>query len=127
MIPEVSSETARLRAHWLAGAATIPSNLVRILEDASLAEFALLTSAMHMAWLRHVGGRLESRYRYSSALVYNTFPLPPGFSDGSTYLSKLEGLAQAVLDARAKYPDATWQSLRPGPNASDPSQGAPSH
>ena len=52
---------------------------------------------MHMAWLRHIGGRLKSDYRYSIGLVYNTFPVPPEGAD----LSKLESPAQAVLDARA--------------------------
>ena len=111
VVPEVSSERREyVPIGWLEPP-TIPSNLVRILENASLAEFALLTSAMHMAWLRHVGGRLESRYRYSIGLVYNTFPLPPGFADGSADLLKLEGLAQAVLDARAEYSDATLANL----------------
>ena len=85
----------------------IPSNLVRVLENATVADFALLTSAMHMAWLRHVGGRLKSDYRYSIGLVYNTFPMPPEKPD----LSKLELLAQAVLDARAAHPDATLADL----------------
>ena len=76
-------------------------------ENATLADFALLTSAMHMAWLRHVGGRLKSDYRYSIGLVYNTFPTPPGNSDRS----KLEPLAQAVLDARVVHPDATLADL----------------
>ena len=78
---------------------TIPSNLVRIVENADKALFGLLTSAMHMSWLRHVGGRLESRYRYSIGLVYNTFPTPPKTAS----LGKLEPLAQAVLDARAAH------------------------
>ena len=56
---------------------TIPSNLVRIVEGATKPLFALLTSAMHMAWLRQIGGRLKSDYRYSIGLVYNTFPPPP--------------------------------------------------
>ena len=81
----------------------IPSNLVRVLENATLADFALLTSAMHMAWLRHIGGRLESRYRYPIGLVYNTFPTPPGFASGDADLSRLEALAQAVLDVRAAF------------------------
>ena len=72
-----------------------------------MADFALLTSAMHMAWMRHVGGRLKSDYRYSIGLVYNTFPTPPGSSD----LSKLEPLAQAVLDARSTHPGATLADL----------------
>ena len=62
---------------------------------------------MHMAWLRHIGGRLESRYRYSIGLVYNPFPMPPRDAD----LSKLEPLAQAVLDARAAHPGATLADL----------------
>ena len=62
---------------------------------------------MHMSWLRHIGGRLESRYRYSIGLVYNTFPLPPKDAD----LSRLGVLAQDVLDARAAHPDATLADL----------------
>ena len=107
VVPEVSSERREyVPIGWLEPP-VIPSNLVRVLENAPLADFALLTSAMHMAWLRHVGGRLESRYRYSIGLVYNTFPMPPKGVD----LSKLEPLAQAVLDARATHPDATLSDL----------------
>ena len=60
-----------------------------------------------MAWLRHVGGRLKSDYRYSTGLVYNTFPPPP---EGAN-LSKLEPLARAVLAARATHPGATLAAL----------------
>ncbi len=111
VVPKVSSERREyVPTGWLQPP-TVPSDLVFVLENASLAEFALLTSAMHMAWLRHVGGRLKSDYRYSIGLVYNTFPLPPGFGGGSADQSKLEGLAQAVLDARAEYRDATLANL----------------
>ncbi len=111
VVPEVSSERRKyVPIGWLEPP-TIPSSLVRILENATLAEFALLTSAMHMAWLRHVGGRLESRYRYSIGLVYNTFPLPPGWADGSADLSKLEKCAQAALDARTTYSESTLAEL----------------
>ena len=107
VIPEVSSERREyVPIGWLEPP-VIPSNLVRVLGNATLADFALLTSAMHMAWLRHIGGRLESRYRYSIGLVYNTFPTPPTGAN----LSKLEPLAQAVLDARAAHPDATLSDL----------------
>ena len=78
-----------------------------MLQDATLAGFALLTSTMHMAWLRNFGGRLKSDYRYSIGLVYNTFPMPPEGAD----LSVLEPPAQAVLDARAAHPDATLANL----------------
>ena len=107
VIPEVSSERREYAPIGWLEQPTIPSNLVRILADASLADFALLTSTMHMAWLRHIGGRLKSDYRYSIGLVYNTFPLPPKDSD----LSRLEPLAQAVLGARAAHPGATLAHL----------------
>lgn len=71
---------------------------------ASLFDFALLASAMHMAWLRDIGGRLESRYRYSIGLIYNTFPWPDA---GPTQRKNIEALAQAVLDARALPKNAT--------------------
>lgn len=77
VVPEVSSERREyVPIGWLEPP-TIPSNLVRIIENATLPLFALLTSTMHMAWLRHIGGRLKSDYRYSIGLVYNTFPMPP--------------------------------------------------
>ena len=115
VIPEVSSERREyVPIGWLKPP-TIPSNLVRVLENAALADFALLTSTMHMAWLRHIGGRLKSDYRYSIGLVYNTFPIPPKGADpvssAGLDLSKLEPLAQAVLDARAAHPGATLAEL----------------
>ena len=107
VVPEVSSERREyVPIGWLEPPA-IPSNLIRVMENATLADFALLTSAMHMAWLRCVGGRLESRYRYSIGLVYNTFPVPPEEAN----LSSLEPQAQAVLDAREAHPNATLADL----------------
>ena len=107
VIPEVSSERREyVPIGWLEPP-VIPSNLVRVLENATLTDFAILTSAMHMAWLRHVSGRLKSDYRYSIGLVYNTFPMP----DEVTDLQNLNPLAQAVLDARAAHPDATLADL----------------
>ena len=111
VIPEVSSERREyVPIGWLEPP-VIPSNLVRVLENATLADFALLTSSMHMAWLRQVGGRLESRYRYSIGLVYNTFPTPPGFTSGDADLSQLKAHAQSVLDARAEWPTSTLANL----------------
>ena len=109
VIPEVSSERREyLPVGWLEPPA-IPSNKLRLLPDATLADFALLTSAMHMAWMRAVTGRMKSDYMYSVGVVYNTFPLPPGFADADT--SALEPLAQAVLDARAAHSGATLANL----------------
>ena len=110
-IPETSSERREYAPIGWLEPPTIPSNAIRLMNNATLADFALLTSAMHMAWLRYIGGRLKSDYRYSIGLVYNTFPTPPAFRKQSASLSKLEPLAQAVLDARAEHPDATLADL----------------
>ena len=107
VIPESSSERRQYAPIGWLEPPTIPSNLVRILNNATLTDFAVLASAMHMAWLRHIGGRLKSDYRYSIGIVYNTFPMPP---DGAE-LSKLEPLAQAVLDGRATHSGATLADL----------------
>jgi hypothetical protein len=108
VIPETSSERREyVPIGWLEPP-VIPSSLVRIMEDATLPLFGLLTSAMHMSWLRHIGGRLESRYRYSIGLVFNTFPMPPV---SEIDIAKLEPLAQAVLDARSIYSDSSLASL----------------
>ncbi len=111
VVPKVSSERREyVPVGWLEPP-VIPSDLVFVLEGANRPVFALLTSAMHMAWMRYVGGRLESRYRYSIGLVYNTFPTPSGFVDRDMDKSKLGPLAQAVIDARENHPGATLADL----------------
>ena len=111
VVPEVSSERREyVPIGWLEPPA-IPSNKLRLLPEATLAEFALLTSAMHMAWMRAVTGRMKSDYMYSVGVVYNTFPLPPDFDRKARTLPKLEQLTQAVLDARANHPDTTLAIL----------------
>ena len=107
VLPNTSSERREyVPIGWLTPD-VIANQKLRILPKATLADFALLTSAMHMAWMRAVTGRLESRYMYSVGVVYNTFPTPPADADRS----KLEPLAQAVLDARAAHPNATLADL----------------
>lgn len=98
VVPEVSSERREYVPMGWAEPPSVPTNLVHILAGATLFDFGILTSTMHMAWLRQIGGRLESRYRYSIGLVYNTFPWPEA---GPVQRAKVEALAQAVLDARA--------------------------
>jgi hypothetical protein len=108
VIPEVSSERRDyVPIGWLKPP-TIPSNLVRVLKDADLWHFGVLTSAMHMAWLRQIGGRLESRYRYSIGIVYNPFPWPEATDPQR---AKMRSLAQAVLDARTQFPNSTLADL----------------
>lgn len=107
-VPEVSSERRPyVPIGWLEPP-IIPSNLLRVMTGATLWHFALLTSSIHMAWLRHMGGRLKSDYRYSAGLVYNTFPWPRA---ESAKRAAVERLAQAVLDARAAHEGATLADL----------------
>ncbi len=108
VIPEVSSEKREyVPIGWLEPP-TIPSNLVRVLLDVDLYDFAILTSRIHMAWLRYVGGRLKSDYRYSIGIVYNNFPWP---ETDDAAKDKIRSLAQAILDARAAHEGATLADL----------------
>jgi len=108
VIPESSSERRDyVPIAWLSPP-TIPSSLVRVLLDADLWHFGILTSAMHMAWLRQIGGRLKSDYRYSVGIVYNTFPWPEA-SDQQR--ARIRIRAQSVLEARARFPNSTLADL----------------
>ncbi|MDE2999600.1 MAG: N-6 DNA methylase [Gemmatimonadota bacterium] len=108
VIPNTSSERRNfIPIGWL-GTDVIANQKLRILPEATLWDFALLTSTMHMAWMRTVTGRLESRYMYSVGVVYNTFPLPPVQPER---LERLAPHADAVLAARANNPGATLADL----------------
>ena len=108
VIPETSSEKRDyVPIGWLAPP-TIPSSLVRIVDNATPFHFGLLTSRMHMAWLRFIGGRLKSDYRYSIGLVYNPFPWPDASEADK---QKISGLAGAVLAARLNHPQSTLADL----------------
>lgn len=108
VIPETSSEKRDyVPIGWLSPP-VIPSNLVRVLQDGELWEFGVLTSRMHMAWLRYIGGRLESRYRYSIGIVYNPFPWPEA---DERQKARVSSLADSVLTARAQFPGATMADL----------------
>ena len=108
VIPNTSSERRTyIPIGWLS-TDVIANQKLRILPEATLCDFALLTSAMHMAWMRTVTGRLESRYMYSVGVVYNTFPLPPVPAER---LKRLAPYADAVLTARAAHPNATLADL----------------
>ena len=79
-----------------------------ILPHATLYHFGVLTSDVHMAWMRVVAGRLKSDYRYSKDIVYNNFVWPSPTDDHKT---KIEAAAQAILDARALFPDSSLADL----------------
>ena len=101
LIPSVSSETRRYIPMAFMPKTVIGSNLVLFVPCATNYHFGVLSSAMHMAWVRQVGGRLESRYRYSNRLVYNNFPWPQEPSEKQR--AAVESAAQAVLDARKEH------------------------
>ena len=83
--------------------------MVFIIPHATIFHFGVLSSAMHMAWVRSVCGRLKSDYRYSAGIVYNNFPWPQTPTDRQK--QAIEKVAQGVLDARAKYPDSSLAAL----------------
>ena len=138
VIPEVSSERRRFIPIGFMQPDTLSSNLVKIIPNATLYHFGILTSTMHMAWVRYTCGRMKSDYRYSAGIVYNTFPWPDlpspagGGRAGDEGLSTaadssndphpkslsrsrardlIEAAAQAVLDARAQFPQSSLADL----------------
>jgi hypothetical protein len=108
VVPKVSSERREyVPIGWLEPP-TVPSDLVFVLQTDDLWHFGVLTSRMHMAWLRHIGGRLKSDYRYSSGIVYNAFPWPTA---SDPLQMRIRTLAQAILDARGRNPTSTLADL----------------
>ncbi len=108
IVPSVSSERRKYIPIGFLTANTISSNAVQIVPNATLYHFGVLTSNVHMAWMRTVCGRLEMRYRYSKEIVYNTFPWCEPTDEQK---AKIEQTAQAILDARALYPDCSLADL----------------
>ena len=108
VIPEVSSERRKYVPMGFMSPDILCSNLVKIIPNAILYHFGILTSNVHMAWMRAVCGRLKSDYRYSKDVVYNNFPWPTPTDEQK---AKIKETAQAILDARALYPDSSLADL----------------
>lgn len=108
LVPRVSSENRRYIPIGFMSHENIATDAVQIVPNATLYEFGIITSNVHMAWMRTVAGRLEMRYRYSATLVYNTFPWP---NIDENKKIKIEKTAQSILDARALYPDSSLADL----------------
>lgn len=107
-LPMVSSERRRYIPMDFFNGDYIPTNQVQIIANATLYHFGILTSNIHMAWMRTVCGRLKSDYRYSKDIVYNNFPW---CNPTEKQKSMIEHTAQMILDARAKYPDCSLADL----------------
>jgi hypothetical protein len=107
-IPEVSSSRREyIPIGWL-NPPVVPSNKILVVQHADIYMFAIVTSRMHMSWVRNIGGRLKNDYQYSSGMVYNPFPWPD--VDESSR-ARINNLAQAVLDARTNHLEATLADL----------------
>lgn len=108
LFPSVSSEKRRYIPIGFMSSDVIASNLTLLIPDATIYDFGILTSSMHMGWMRTVAGRLEMRYRYSKDIVYNNFPWP---NPTDQQRLEIEKSAQTVLDVRNMYPDCTFADL----------------
>ena len=108
IIPSVSSEKRQYIPIGILPPSAFASNLVLIIPNATLYHFGVLTSSVHMAWMRTVCGRLKSDYRYSKDIVYNNFPWP---EETETVLKEITKTAQVILDARNRYPDCSFADL----------------
>lgn len=108
IVPATSSENRKYIPLGFLDKNTISTNSAVIIPDATLYHFGILTSNVHMAWMRAVAGRLEMRYRYSKDIVYNNFPW---CNPTPEQKAKIEQTAQMILDARAKYPDCSLADL----------------
>ena len=107
-LPTVSSERRRYVPIDYLDKNIIPGNKIYFMQDASLFHFGMITSNVHMAWMRATCGRLEMRYNYSNTIVYNNFPWPNPTEEQK---AKIEQTAQAILNARALYPDSSLADL----------------
>ncbi|MCI5226462.1 MAG: class I SAM-dependent DNA methyltransferase [Candidatus Electrothrix sp. AX2] len=109
LIPKVSSERRNYVPLGFFDSNVIINPSVLVVPNAHLFEFGILSSKMHMTWMKTVAGRMKSDYQYSASMVYNTFPWPP--NPTTKQQAKVEQTAQAVLDARAAFPDSTLADL----------------
>ena len=113
LVPSVSSERREYVPMGFMSPDVICSNLVLLIPNATLYHFGILTSWPHMAWMRAICGRLKSDYRYSKDIVYNNYPWPELSTEGTdaALRAAIERTAQAILDARARYPDSSLADL----------------
>jgi hypothetical protein len=109
LVPRVSSERRRYIPMAFEREDLIANDQVLTVAGATLYHFGVMSSAMHMAWVRYTCGRLKSDYRYSKDVVYNNYPWPK--MSGKDHTQSVERAAQAVIDARAKYPDSSLADL----------------
>jgi len=108
IVPRHSSQTRKYVPFGFVSSNVIVNDAVQIVPGATIYDFGIMTSNVHMAWMRAICGRIKSDYRYSKDVVYNNFPWPNPTDEQK---AKIEQTAQAILDARALYPDASLADL----------------
>lgn len=108
VIPGVSGEKRRYIPFGYVEKGSIPGNSIMLAIGANHYHFGIICSNVHMAWTRAVCGRLESRYRYSTDIVYNNFPWP---SPSEEQKKKIEKTAKGILEARELYKDSSYDEL----------------
>jgi hypothetical protein len=109
IIPKVSSENRKYIPIGILEPTTITSGSALIIPNANLFMFGIMTSVMHMTWMAHICGRLESRFQYSASIVYNNFPFPDNPNDKQ--VKAIETAAQNVLDTRLQFPNSSLADL----------------
>lgn len=109
LVPRVSSERRQYIPIGFVNSEVIANDQVLTVENATFLHFGIISSLMHMAWVSYVCGRLKSDYRYSKDIVYNNFPWPENPTEKQK--QTIETAAQAVLDARAQFPESTLADL----------------
>lgn len=109
LIPRHSSENRSYIPFGFFDKRSIVADSCACVPNATLYHFGVLTSSMHMAWVRTVCGRLKSDFRYSNRIVYNNYPWPENVTD--TQRERVEQCAQEVLDARGTFPDSSLADL----------------
>ncbi|NOR45581.1 MAG: class I SAM-dependent DNA methyltransferase, partial [Candidatus Delongbacteria bacterium] len=108
-IPKVSSESRKYIPIGFLSEKYIANGSSLVVPNATLYEFGILTSIIHMTWMKYVAGRMKSDYQYSNSIVYNNYPWPKNPSEKNK--KKVEDKAQKVLDVRAEFPDSSLADL----------------
>lgn len=108
-IPQMSSAVREYIPIGFLKKKSIPLGPHFFIDNATIYDFAILTSKIHMTWVKYTCGRLKSDYRYSNSIVYNNFPFPIGINDKNK--QKVEEKAQKVLDVRASFPESSLADL----------------
>lgn len=111
IVPKVSSESRKYIPIGILSSEVIASGSSLVVPEADSYHFGVLTSAMHMAWMKATCGRMKSDFQYSASIVYNNFPWPEMLEQPDKKRLRVERTAQGILDARAKFPEATLADL----------------